>query len=334
MDDEKRTVIVVEGGRASQLLRDLDRLRSPGQQLPAGPRVVNTALGPAIIVDPARAAAIAKAEVAAAYAAAPRMPANIARLPTCPQRKVPVPWFVDWDPLDPTCPPVPDFRIADVRKMGRAHREQLCWICGQQLAGRRAFVIGPMCACNRISSEPPSHVACADYAAMVCPFLAMPHMRRRDSSERMIASGKGHAPAGIGHDRNPGVCIVWETHSYALQYEPNGVLFKVGHPLQLRWMTRGRLATRDEAAVALVAGVQEVTFPMAVAQGPEAVAALQVMLDAAWRLLPKGKGLAVAPRLIVQPEAYAQLRDQSGPMELSIGHVPPLGDHTHGQQEG
>src|SRR5262245_39698608 len=86
----------------------------------------------------------------------PARPPRIKRLPL-DARGYPVPWFVAY--VDG----VPDFRIVDTPKIGVAWNKQRCWICGGQLGRYLAFAIGPMCAVNRVSSEPPSHLECAMY---------------------------------------------------------------------------------------------------------------------------------------------------------------------------
>src|SRR5262245_13722710 len=84
-------------------------------------------------------------------------------------RGYPVPWFVDW------INGKPDFRVVRPDGPGIAHRKHLCWVCGKSRHTRlAAFVIGPMCAVNRISAEPPSHLECATFAATACPFLTHP----------------------------------------------------------------------------------------------------------------------------------------------------------------
>src|SRR5258708_1131539 len=103
------------------------------------------------------------------------VPSRIAVLPK-DQRGYHVPWFVAW--IDG----VPDFRVIGGGKLPHAVREKLCWVCGQPLGGFMAFMIGPMCAVNRISSEPPSHRECAVYSARVCPFLSNPEMKRRETN--------------------------------------------------------------------------------------------------------------------------------------------------------
>src|SRR5260370_41025020 len=104
---------------------------------------------------------------------AAEMPGRMARLPRDHTGR-PVPWFVWWDGDRP------DFRVIGKRKPEDAVRHKLCWVCGCpfQRQEHRAFVVGPMCAVNRLSSEPPSHIDCAVYSAVMGPFLPRPQMVR------------------------------------------------------------------------------------------------------------------------------------------------------------
>src|SRR5262245_23013157 len=110
----------------------------------------------------------------------------------------PVPWFVAWINGEP------DFRIVDPPKVGRAVRGDLCWLCGQTLGSRhKAFILGPMCSVNLVSSEPPSHRTCAEYAVAACPFLTKPRMRRNDKDQPT----ETREPGGLMVHRNPGVAL-------------------------------------------------------------------------------------------------------------------------------
>src|SRR4051812_13673711 len=98
----------------------------------------------------------------------PPVPHRMRSLPI--RRGYPVPWFVARVENEF------HFPTADSRKMMIALHRHVCWVCGQPLGSYLAFVIGPMCAVNRISSEPPSHLECAQFSAMACPFLVRPKM--------------------------------------------------------------------------------------------------------------------------------------------------------------
>lgn len=127
-----------------------------------------------------------------------QIPDRIKRLPV-DHRDFPVPWFVQW--FDDGKPSdfgigTADFRVIDARKIGVAIRERRCWVCGDRLGVHLAFLIGPMCAVNRVISEPPSHRECAEFSAQTCPFLSRPRMRRNEVAlNRQIAAAMPLVPA-------------------------------------------------------------------------------------------------------------------------------------------
>lgn len=147
----------------------------------------------------------------------------------------------------------PDFRMVDPSRFVRCIKQRVCWLCGQPLGRHLAFVIGPMCAITRTTSEPPSHLACAEYACKVCPFLTRPAMRRLP-----MDPGEGVPPAGFHLDRNPGVMALWTTGSYSV-FEPHGgnagVLIQISEPSRVEWWREGRAATRAEVQEALKLGL-------------------------------------------------------------------------------
>lgn len=175
------------------------------------------------------------------------MPPRIAKLP---RNAVgyPIPWFVATLP-DGTR----DFRIADQERHFDALKFGLCWICGQKTGANVAFTIGPMCAVNRISSEPPAHRNCAIYSATVCPFLVNPGMRRRPTAV------DGTVPAaGEPILRNPGVALVWVSRSFKA-FRPElgnaGYLCEIGDPIETLWFAEGREATRAEVMASIDSGL-------------------------------------------------------------------------------
>ena len=206
-------------------------------------------------------------------------PGRIARLP---KNKVgyPVPWFVA------VIDGQPDFRVIRPGGIGTALRGKLCWTCGIpfQRQEDRAFVIGPMCAVNRVSSEPASHLDCALFAATHCPFLIKPQMVRR---ERHIPEG-ATCPAGESIRRNPGVALVWVTgyKSWSTFSDRNGgTLFDVGEPKRVLWFARSREALRAEVMESIDSGLP-ILREMAEDEGPDAVAELERMHARALALVP------------------------------------------------
>lgn len=203
------------------------------------------------------------------------MPRRIAGLPL-DHRGYPVPWFVAW--IDGKA----DFRIVGPNKTMKALRESRCWICGGLVFGTRAYVVGPMCAVNRTSAEPPSHVDCARYAAKACPFLARPHMRRRENA---MPEGRAEAP-GIAIKRNPGVALVWVTGETRTKPDFNGgLLFDLGRPTRCEWYAHGRQAERHEVVESISTGLP-ILRDMADDEGPAARAELDRMTADAMRLVP------------------------------------------------
>lgn len=209
----------------------------------------------------------------------PTLPERMLRLPLDPVRGVPVPWFVAW--IDGQ----PDFRVIAPDRIADALTGQLCWLCGQRMGRFATFVIGPMCAVNRVSAEPPSHRDCAIYAARACPFLTNPDRRRRDG--RLPEDAQD--PAGEMIRRNPGVALVWTTKVFTV-WNPGdgrGVLIDIGQPHEALWFSHGRPATRDEVQASIDSGLP-LLRGMAEDEGPKAIAALERQTGAALQLIPGG----------------------------------------------
>lgn len=214
----------------------------------------------------------------------PPLPDRIKRLPV-DHRGFPVPWFVAWFDGGKPCAPghgAPDFRVIDTPKLGIAVKRRRCWICGGQLGVHMAFLIGPMCAVNRVISEPPSHRDCAIFSATACPFLNQPRMRRNEKD----LPAEFEKPPGFGLKRNPGAVCVWITRRYETfraSAGADGILFRIGEPEETLWFASGRQATRAEVMESIESGLP---LLRAEEEGPEAVAALKSAYDRAMRLVP------------------------------------------------
>jgi len=168
------------------------------------------------------------------------------RMKTLPRDKrgFPVPAFVEWFDGEP------NFAVMNPDHMRRCIVAHSCWICGDQLGSYKAFVIGPMCVVNRVTSEPPSHRDCATFAALNCPFLSRPMAKRADLSHI-----DGKASAGIMIERNPGVSAVWITKGFKVRREGQGFLFNPGDPVDLEFYAQGRRATRAEVDASVESGL-------------------------------------------------------------------------------
>ena len=212
----------------------------------------------------------------------PSPPPRIARLPT-DHRGYPVPWFVAYfrDGKEVARPEgAPDFRVLASGKRELAVKKRLCWVCGEPLGVHQVFAIGPMCAVNRTTMEPPSHRGCAEYSVQACPFLTVPRRRRDDRGLEDIP----HHVSGVMIARNPGATALWES-AYRPFKVDNGWLIRLSEPTRVDWWTQGRLATRAEIEAALDAGYPEL-MNVAKDEGPEAIAALEHYRKDAERFLP------------------------------------------------
>lgn len=208
----------------------------------------------------------------------PTAPAQILALPT-DARGYPVPWFVAW--IDGQA----DFRCIGEGKLRAAIKDGRCWICGGRLGRLKAFVIGPMCAVNRVSPEPPSHLRCAVFAAEACPFLTQPkRLRNAEGAAGEITDGR--PVGGVMIARNPGVALVWATLRFKVVPDGRGgLLFDVGRPERTLWFAHGRPATRAEVLTSIDSGLP-LLRAAAAEDGPEGVAELERCIDRAMALLP------------------------------------------------
>jgi hypothetical protein len=206
------------------------------------------------------------------------IPPQMRKLPVSPEG-YPTPWFVAW--IDGK----PDFRVIDTPKIGRAVKEKRCWLCGGPLGQyNKAFVIGPMCAINRVISEPPSHCECAEFSARACPFLSQPRMQRNEKD----LPPDVNAAAGFAIKRNPGAICVWVTKTYRpfrAHAGDDGILFQLGDPVETLWFANGREATRAEVLQSIDSGYP-LLMELAEQQGAAAIAELERRRREAMPLLP------------------------------------------------
>jgi len=207
------------------------------------------------------------------------MPDRIAHLPR-DARGFPVPKFV-YRADDGT----PDFRVIRPGWIAECVNQNRCWICGAQLGRHMAFCIGPMCAVNRVNSEPPGHYECMRFAARNCPFLTKPMAKR---NERDLPDVRVEA-AGMPISRNPGVACVWVTGSYKpfkVRHAGSnpGLLFELGAPTKLEFWREGRPATLDEVNESVRTGLP-LLEEASRHDGPTAAKVLASQVEAFRRLL-------------------------------------------------
>jgi hypothetical protein len=196
------------------------------------------------------------------------------------ERGYPVPWFVAW------VNGKPEFRAMDGKKYIAAIKQKLCWVCGQRLGVNMCFVAGPMCGINRTSSEPPSHLECARWSAMYCPFLSNPRMVRRED-ETFTKDHLVENSPGIALSRNPGVVMLWITRQYELlPDQKGGFLIQMGEPDNVEWWCEGRSATRNEVQQSINTGLPN--LEALARQESGALEALDRAVRRFYRWLPNG----------------------------------------------
>lgn len=203
------------------------------------------------------------------------MPDRFKKLPVS-EKGFPIPFFVG------SLEGKRDFRVIGPDVMAKCYRQRLCWLCGEPLGQYLAFVIGPMCSINRVSSEPPSHRDCAEYAVRACPFLSKPAMRRNEAGLPSLVE----RTAGKAIAHNPGATLIWITKSYHPIDAGNGVLFQIGDPVETLWFKEGRKATRTEIDDAIAKGLP-LLRQHAEAEGREAVEELERYIRRTEKLLPE-----------------------------------------------
>lgn len=204
-----------------------------------------------------------------------KMPSRFAKL-RVNEQGFPVPKFVQ------DVEGKPDFRVVNTTFLTLAIRHKLCFLCGEALGRFQCFTIGPMCAINRVSSEPPAHKECAEFAVQACPFMTQPNRTRNKHGLPENAQD----PAGYMIERNPGVTLLWVTESYRVfRALDGGTLIKIGDPTETQWWARGRAATREEIMESIAGGLPTLKA-MARKEGPEAMKALDKQVSLGLALVP------------------------------------------------
>ncbi len=207
----------------------------------------------------------------------PDLPERMKSLPV-DHRGFPVPWFVAWQEGKPIFPAM------DPEKMARAIKYGNCWVCGERLGRFKTYVVGPMCLINRISSEPPSHIQCAEFAAKNCPFLANPRMGRVPIEK---FGGCAENVAGTMLERNPGATALIECQGPIFWHRDGpGVLFDIKPISRVDWWALGRRATRAEVDASLESGLS-ILREMAEDEGLSAVKLLDRRIAEASEWLSK-----------------------------------------------
>ena len=146
----------------------------------------------------------------------------------------PIPWWT------PTTGGVPDWRGFSAGRLLDALRHELCWTCGIRRGAVSAVILTGPTLLSRLSTEPPSHTTCAEYAARACPFLT------------------GTTPPREGLVRP--VVAVWATRdTETYPTGDGGLVVRAGPAEHVTWWRAGRPATYEDADAAITAGWAHLT---------------------------------------------------------------------------
>lgn len=138
-----------------------------------------------------------------------------------------VPWFVTLKDKEDRW----DFATVTQQRLAEAIRFKKCWVSGEKLGRRVAFVIGPMCTINRIGADGPVKPDVGHWSAKVCPFLSRPLAVRAEREDTKFAN------PGVMVTENPGICVVWVTDTH--KFMKNKRLFHIGDPISATWYRNG-----------------------------------------------------------------------------------------------
>lgn len=201
------------------------------------------------------------------------IPSRIKALPV--QDGMPVPWFtaVVGDKYD--------LRFVDKAKIIPALRHNTCWICGQKLDVYRSFNIGPVSAINLITSEPPSHKECAQWAAKACPHLNQKQRQRNNSN--LPSELEDRNPLGISETIE--VSCVATVTNYAI-HPGKHLLIELKQVTDIEWLKHGVRATREEVVDAL-AKARSLIAEIAIQEGEKSLTKLESKYNKILTFLPK-----------------------------------------------
>ena len=207
-----------------------------------------------------------------------QMPERIRQLPRSAEG-YPVPFFTSWRDGEP------EFGIVCERKREAARLRKVCWICGDHLGVYKCFMVGPARALSRSSIDPPSHLQCAAFSAVACPFMLNPAPKPTGEEEL--------DPPGSLRDPNPGVTVLWSTKSFETKPMGPSKLFLLGPPTALAWYKQGRAATLAEVS-ASVADVVPLLQERAEREGEHALRDLVAAVQQIMPMMPRAEPEIVA----------------------------------------
>lgn len=145
-----------------------------------------------------------------------RIPRRMRKLPI-EKRGYPVPFATMIDPITGQ----PDFRILDIRRQMQCFKDKLCAMCGEPLGRYIAFIGGPKSGESHRFNDPGMHRECAEYAAVVCPYISRETAQHRSISDLDLATLKSLGleivtDSGITEDRDAPEMYLYIALGYTL----------------------------------------------------------------------------------------------------------------------
>ena len=132
----------------------------------------------------------------------------------------------------------PNFRVVDDAHRLQCSFRNWCHLCGEPLGRHMCFIGGPNSIKNRTFFDGPMHTDCAQYAAKVCPYLAL----SKEWVERPIKDMPGtlmhEVPeSATGRPAKMGV-LYCDSYNPIKVQRPDGsleVFFRAGEPTRIDW---------------------------------------------------------------------------------------------------
>jgi hypothetical protein len=175
-------------------------------------------------------------------------PPEVARLPVCPKRDLPIPYIAEVAP-DGTG----HFTVLDAARASQCLERRLCAMCGDPMGAEVTF-IGDQASLPPESFwiEPPVHERCAELAVGgLCPYLSRQRVPRRvpDGDMSVIGMTAGElAEVGRAVPKRPVILAVAGSYTAALAPSQQGepvMVYRTADIIRVRRFTydaSGRLA--------------------------------------------------------------------------------------------
>jgi hypothetical protein len=124
-----------------------------------------------------------------------RWPAEVAHLPVCPHRDLPIPFIAEIGPDG-----VGNFGVLDAERHRQCLEGRLCGMCGRHMPGEVALLAHEeLRGLDSFTVEPPVHERCAEIAlGGLCPFIARERVPRRPVGEGITVIGDAEELPEVG----------------------------------------------------------------------------------------------------------------------------------------